>query len=252
MNSSKTSWGNVAGWYDNLLKDKDSYQSQVILPNLLRLVSPKVGENIADIACGQGFFSKAFSDVGAKVIGADVSSELVNLAVKNVPKAEFKIAPADKLVFAKENSFDKAVIVLAIQNIENLNGVFLECSRILKNTGELFIVMNHPAFRIPKESAWGIDEEKSVQYRRIDKYISESRALIEMHPGIDKRETTVSFHRPLQVYFKALEKAGFAVSRLEEWMSHKKSEAGPKKNIEDRARKEIPLFLFLQAKKIVN
>ncbi|KKU82215.1 MAG: hypothetical protein UY07_C0001G0001, partial [Parcubacteria group bacterium GW2011_GWA1_47_8] len=50
-------------------------------------------------------------------------------------------------------------------------------------------------------------------------------------------------------YFKTLANAGLAVARLEEWLSHRKSEKGPRKDAEDRARMEIPLFLFLEIEK---
>ena len=53
----------------------------------------------------------------------------------------------------------------------------------------------------------------------------------------------------MQDYFKALTRSGFSVSRLEEWISHKKSQAGPRQAAEDTARKEIPLFLMLEARK---
>ena len=59
----------------------------------------------------------------------------------------------------------------------------------------------------------------------------------------------MSFHRPLQYYFKMLAKEGFVVRRLEEWISHKESMAGPKKIAEDNARKEIPLFMMIEAVK---
>ena len=39
-----TSWGPVAKWYDEYLGQEDTYQAQVILPNLLRLLSIKKGE----------------------------------------------------------------------------------------------------------------------------------------------------------------------------------------------------------------
>ena len=70
-----------------------------------------------------------------------------------------------------------------------------------------------------------------------------------MHPGDKPWEKTISFHRPLQYYFKALFKNGLAVFRLEEWVSHKTSEEGLKKEAEDRSRHEFPLFLFLEAVK---
>ena len=145
---------------------------------------------------------------------------------------------------------DKIAFILAAQNIDNLQGAFKECGRVLKKGGKIFMVLNHPAFRIPKESGWGWDEEKKLQYRRVDSYLSEIRAKIQMHPGGNSNEFTYSFHRPLQLYFKFLSKNGFCVSRLEEWISHKKSQPGPRSIAEDIARKEFPLFLVLEAVKL--
>ncbi len=257
-----TSWGGVAGWYDEMLRDAEgTYQKEVILPNLLRLMEIRTGEKIIDIACGQGFFSIEFAKAGAEVTGADISPELIAIAKKGAGAGrnlQFFPAPADKLTFAKPETFDKAAIILALQNIENLSGTLAEAARVLKKGGKLFLVMNHPAFRIPKKSAWGFDEAAKTQYRRIDEYLSESRSEIEMHPGEAAKSgagkaraaTTLSFHRPLQLYFKSLHKAGFSVTRLEEWISHKQSQKGPRQLSEDKARHEIPLFLFLEAQRL--
>ncbi|MCX6718978.1 MAG: methyltransferase domain-containing protein, partial [Candidatus Taylorbacteria bacterium] len=184
----------------------------------------------------------------------------------------YHTAPADSLSFLENGSVDSVVIVLAIQNIENLSGTFSECARILKKGGRLFMVINHPAFRIPKRSSWqweesnsfatdenpdsssklkaGEDSNSKKQYRRVDAYMSERCEKIDMTPGESseaKKKFTVTFHRPLQVFFKALKKSGFAVTRLEEWISHKKSEKGPRAEEEDRMRKEIPMFLCFEA-----
>ena len=253
----KTSWGKVADWYSDLLeKEEGTYQKELILPNLLRLLEIKKGEMILDLACGQGFFSREFLKAGARVIGVDVARELIHLAneltKKELPtaKTEFIISSADDLSFIKDKSIDKAVIVLAIQNIENVAGVFKECQRVLKPAGKLFLVLNHPAFRIPKQSSWEWDEKNKSQYRRVDQYLSESKIEIQMHPGDNPLEKTISFHRPLQYYFKLLGKNGFAVDRLEEWNSHKKSQPGPRARAEDKIRKEIPIFMCLEAIKI--
>ncbi|MCX6719011.1 MAG: methyltransferase domain-containing protein, partial [Candidatus Taylorbacteria bacterium] len=81
MKDKSTSWGKVAVWYDKLIEDSpDSYQAAVILPNLLRIIEPKKGMNILDLACGQGFFSRAFHEKGAKVVGCDIAPELINIA----------------------------------------------------------------------------------------------------------------------------------------------------------------------------
>jgi len=250
-----TSWGKVAEWYNEHLEESpDSFQAKVIVPNLLRILDIKAGTKIIDIACGQGYFSRAFERAGAKVVGADISSELIEKAKELSPETiSFNVASADKLSFAKDASFDMAVIILSLQNIENLSGAIGEARRVLKPKGKLVIVLNHPAFRIPQKSSWAWDEKKGKQYRRIDSYLKEYQIEIDMNPGEKdktKKKKTISFHRPLQSYLKSLHKAGFVVADLEEWISHKKSQKGPRSAEEDRIRKEIPMFLMLEADKV--
>ena len=246
-----SSWGSVADWYDTYLEvTPDSYQAMVIAPNLLRVLGLKKGERIIDIACGQGYFTRLFAEAGAQAVGADISKELIATAKKRAPKIDFHVSPAHALPFAADASCQAATIVLAIQNIENIAEVFAEVRHVLKPGGRFVLVMNHPAFRIPKRTSWGWDEGVKVQYRRIDGYLSSATIPIDMHPGKSDSPHTLSYHRSLQDFFKALTKAGFAVTKLEEWISHKKSERGPKQAAEDTARKEIPLFLMLEGRKV--
>lgn len=257
--NNETSWERVASWYDETLSGKDTYQSRVILPNLLRLMSPK-GKRIIDIACGQGYFSKIFAAGGADVFGIDISDKLVTLADKrHMPAREgesknprFAVAPADDIKPAGSDYFDGACIVLALQNIKELNGTLKEANRVLAKGGKLVIVLNHPCFRIPQASSWGFDGATKIQYRRVDKYGRPFTADIDMMPGAKSpgaKIYTKSFHRPLQDYFKALAGAGFCIVGLEEWISHKQSESGPRAKAEDAARKEFPLFLAIVARK---
>ncbi|MDO8590658.1 MAG: class I SAM-dependent methyltransferase [bacterium] len=246
-----TSWDKVAPWYDDLIESGDgTYQKDLILPNVLRLLDIKKGEKVLDLGCGQGFFSRQFQEVGAVVTGIDLSKNLIDLAKKHSPKEiSFVVSSADKLVFLDSGSVDTVDCVSAIQNMKNVAGVFEESFRVLKLGGRMLIVMNHPAFRIAKRSRWGFDEKSEIQYRRVDEYLSESSAEISTHPGTDSSLATVSFHHPLQFYFKALHKAGFLVSRLEEWNSTKTSQPGARAGAENKARKEFPLFLALEARK---
>jgi ubiquinone/menaquinone biosynthesis C-methylase UbiE len=241
-----TSWEQVAGWYDDLLGGEGTYQKELILPNLLRLMDISANDIILDLACGQGFFTREFFKMAKGAIGIDASRSLIKIAEKGVPGAEFHVAQSDTLPL-KAGSVDKVAVVLALQNIQEVAGTLKEAARVLKKGGGLYIVLNHPAFRVPKESSWGWDEKAKIQYRRIDRYLSESKVDIQMHPGDKPGQYTTSFHRPLQYYFKALNKAGFAVSLMEEWNSHKKSQKGPRSEAEDISRKEIPLFLCLVA-----
>ena len=249
----KTSWGNVAGWYDTVGNDKDSYQVNVILPNLVRIIAPDKGKKLLDLACGQGFFTHALSAKGAHVTGVDISPELIDIARKHAGhNEEFYVSPSDDLSKFKNKSFHGVVCVLAIQNIERMALTFKEVSRVIDDKGKFVLVLNHPTFRIPGKTAWDFDAKKNIQYRRVDEYLSESRTAIDMNPGAteEKKELTYSFHRSLQTYSKTLSNAGFAISRIEEWVSHKESEAGPRKSAEDRARREIPLFMCVECVKM--
>ncbi|MBP6858655.1 MAG: class I SAM-dependent methyltransferase [Candidatus Pacebacteria bacterium] len=252
-----TSWGGVAEWYDDMLEQNpDSYQKNVLMPNLIRIVDPKPGMAILDVACGQGYFSRAFAQNGADVVASDISAELIEKAQANPSQknaVEYYVAPADNLSFMGDESMDVVAIILALQNIENLQGTFAEAARLLKPGGKLVFVVNHPSFRIPQRSDWGWDEKSSTQYRRLDAYMSDAKIEIDMTPGEKdsrKKKTTISFHRPLQVFFKHLNKSGLAMTRLEEWISHKKSQNGPRGAEEDRMRKEIPMFLCVEATKV--
>lgn len=247
---SNTSWDNVAEWYDEFLEtSEDSYQKKVILPNILRILNLKKKDRVLDLACGQGFFSRQFVQIGAQVTGADASVELIALARARSPKQIiYHELSADKLDGIASGSFDVITIILALQNIKNIAGVFFECGRVIAPRGRVVMVINHPAFRIPQRSSWEWDSARHAQYRRIDNYLTESKVVIDMHPGAKQKETTLSFHRPLQTYINTLAKYNFVVTRMEEWISHRISMKGPRQVAENRSRKEIPMFLMIEAR----
>jgi ubiquinone/menaquinone biosynthesis C-methylase UbiE len=252
MENKNTSWGEVSDWYDTTVEDSDSYQQRVLLPNMLRIVAPEEGMRILDVGCGTGVFSRAFAEKGAEVLGIDVGLELLDIADKKSGDLNIKyvLASADNLSKVKGVDFDVATIILAIQNMKNLDAVMKEVSEKLKEGGKLVIVINHPAFRIPQNSDWFYDEKDRIQYRKIARYMSEIEIPILMNPGNKNSKKTYSFHRPLQVYVKSLVKNSLFIVKLEEWISHKESQKGPKKNIEDKARKEIPLFMCIECVKV--
>ncbi len=246
----KTDWDNIASWYNNYLQEGDTYQEKVIAPNLLRLLEIKKGESILDLACGEGYFSRLVSEKGGDVTGVDLSKELIAYAQNKSKDISYSVSPAHDTNLKKE-SFDKAFTILAFENIKDIDSVMLEIRRLLKSGGRFFLVMLHPAFRIPQHTDWGFDPKKEVQYRRVDKYLSEIKIDIELNPHKGQKKTnSITFHRSLQWYSKIFKKNGFVISGMEEWISHKKSQAGPRQKAEDAARKEFPMFLALELRKI--
>ena len=226
------------------------------------------GKSVLDLACGQGYFALNWARAAKQVYGVDLGLSLIKLAEENYKKEkrknkladiEYYVSTADNLEMIKDNTLDKITCVLALQNIEEVAEVFRECERVLAKGGHMYVVINHPSFRNPRNTHWGWDTEKAVQYRRVDEYISESKAKIDMNPGSYSSggrgsggggSHTWSFHRPLQYYAKAISKSGLLIGRMEEWTSHKESQNGPRQKAEDKSRKEIPMFMMVEIIKI--
>ncbi len=280
----KTDWGSVADKYDKYLNSESNYHNEVILPNFLRMLGDVNKKNILEIACGQGFFCEAIvKEAGenkisgskkVQVTGFDLGTDLIKIAQQNAGKNKsdinYKVLNAEnfadeyeKNINKNEDKFDVIFCVLALQNIENIKKVLENIKKVLKNkdekskqeAGKVIFIINHPAYRIPKSTSWGNVTElgaKEIQYRRVDKYMSEDKIKMDMTPA-EKREAfkkyTYSYHRPLQTYFKVFANLGFAVTKLEEWISNKVSE-GKNADRENTARKEFPMFMCLEIKLI--
>ncbi|MEX2212524.1 MAG: class I SAM-dependent methyltransferase [Phycisphaeraceae bacterium] len=257
-----TDWGPVAEWYDELVGDEGSeYHREVILPGVLRMLSIHKGERVLDVACGQGVLCRQLAAKGANVTGVDAARALIDLAKKRSaprdeddPTIDFRLLDVRTLVNVAEfkEQFHAAACILAIQNIDTLRPVFdgMAASLVNDGAGRVVIVLNHPAYRSPQATSWGWDERAKVQYRRVDRYLLPRKHPIVTHPGKDPTRYTWSFHRPLGTYVKALRQAGLLVEAIEEWASHKHSDSGPRAKAENDARKEIPLFMAIKARKV--
>lgn len=242
-----TAWDLAARWYDALVGDHGSdYQKDIIMPGATKLMNLKKGSRILDLACGQGVFSRYLSAKGMQVEGLDVSEELIQRArTRSKPSINFHLADARKPDTFKPSNFDAVVCLLALQNMEEIEPTFQNVARWLKPEGRFVMVVTHPCFRIPRQSHWGWDEDKKIEYRRVDRYASDLSIPIITPPLAGSTGKTTTYHRSLQTYFTALAGAGMWVESLEEWASKKESQPGKRAKAENRARKEIPLFLSL-------
>jgi SAM-dependent methyltransferase len=242
-----TSWESSHRWYDAIVGEKGHYYHEhLILPNALRLLDLKPHDSLLDLGCGQGVLSRQIpSDVA--YTGIDASPSLIQKA-KSRSKHKFLVGDLTKPL--NVSPFSHAAMILVLQNIEAYDVAIHNGASALKPGGKFLIVLNHPCFRIPRQSSWGIDSAKQMQYRRIDLYMSPLKIPIQTHPGSTDSSQTFSFHQPLSSYVAALAKAGIVIEKLEEWTSDKQS-VGAKARMENRSRKEFPLFLALLGKKIL-
>lgn len=182
-------------------------------------------------------------------LGIDISPSLIKEAKSKDKNKKHGYLIAD---IAKPLKLDKlythAFLILALQNIENAAGVLQNARKHLVEGGCLAIVLNHPCFRIPRQSSWGIDEAKKLQYRRVDRYFSAMPIPIQANPSKGGQSVeTMSYHHPLSYYCGCLKEAGFVIETMEEWCSDKES-VGKNAKMENRSRDEIPMFLTIVAR----
>ncbi len=242
-------WDQAARWYDALVGERGSYyQKEIVLPGAFKMLGLPKGARVLDLACGQGVFSRYLFQKGMDVVGLDISSKLVELArERSDKKIRFEAGDAQGSDTLKGETFDAISCLLAIQNMERIEPVFKNAARWLRPGGKLVIVAMHPCFRIPRQTHWGWDADKKLEYRRVDRYSTELKIPILTPPLADSKNYTLTYHRPLQSYFDGLAKAGLKVEALEEWHSNKVSQPGKRSRAENRSREEFPLFLALRA-----
>ena len=191
---------------------------------------------------------RAISPDGVGYVGLDGAKPLITLAKNHQenPNHQFLVRDVTKPFRLEEKGFSHAVFLLSLQNMKEPEKALIETRKYLKKGGSLLLVLNHPCFRIPRQTSWGIDEKKKCQYRRIDRYMSPMEIPIQMHPGKKESIQTFSYHHSLSDLSHFLHKAKFVIKTIDEWTSHKQS-SGKKKKMENRAREEIPLFLAIHA-----
>lgn len=249
--SKNTSWSPVAKWYSGIVGEGGHYfHEHVILPHLKTLLDPKASESLLDVGCGQGVYARTLAH-NVDYTGVDISKELIAEAKKLTKNAKhvYYVADATKGLPIPAGSYDHAVCLLALQNMKDSASTIQNIGQALKVGGDFVMVINHPSFRIPRQSSWGKDEAQKLEYRRVNRYLSPLEIPINAHPGLADSAMTWTYHQPLAYYVKALKSAGLAITDLEEWTSDKVS-VGKAAKGENRARAEFPLFLAIKAVKL--
>lgn len=249
----KTSWEGISDWYADYLARPGTMQAEIVFPKTARLLESSSFARHLDIACGEGGFAPhLLKKTNLAFTGIDASASLIRKAnQRHLPNSVFMLADATHFahLFCLAH-FDSASCILAIQNIDSIVKVFQETAAVIKSGAPFVIVMNHPSFRQPRQSGWGWDEERKLQYRRVDRYLTSYEMPITAHPGSAPNIKTCSYHRSLEAYVQALVQCDFVIDALEEWYSNKISDSGPRAKAENIARREIPLFLAVRAKKV--
>ncbi len=246
-----TSWNAVSSWYDKSVgKSGTHYHKEVILPALVPLMNLNAESKVLDLGCGQGILSRSIPKI-AGYLGIDSAKDLIQAAKGfRTPGTEFSLGDVTKIQ-APEGQFSHAVFLLSLQNMENPEAAILKAGKALIPKGELYLVLNHPCFRIPRQSGWGVDEQNHQRYRKVYRYMTSMEIPITAHPSQEDSALSHSFHFSLTRLFNILELLGFSVNHFSELVSDKSSGTkGRTAKLENMSRAEIPLFVLLRAVRV--
>jgi SAM-dependent methyltransferase len=236
------------------------HHRELAIPTLLDLLVPSRGERILDIGAGQGVLAPYIASAGATYTGIDASPRLLDIARRRHGRhGRFLAGDARRLSSVQglqAGEFDAAVFLLSIQDMDPLDEVLSSAAWALKPGGRVAMLLVHPAFRVPRQSGWGWDGLRKLRYRRVESYLTPLAVPMKsiQRASGELTKPTRSFHRPLSAYVNALAGNGLLPEQMREIPAHK-IHAPPnaqEDKANERARREIPLFLGLRARKMEN
>jgi ubiquinone/menaquinone biosynthesis C-methylase UbiE len=237
-------WDPVATEYsDRVGETGDYYHQNFLNPATLKLLGNVSGKKVLDLACGNGYFSRQLVQMGAKVMGVDISAKLIQLAEEQTGKnlgIKYLVADSADLRGIEIASQDIVVSNMGFHDIERLPKTVAECARVLASGGQLIFSITHP-FRDFGERV----KDEQGYYWKLKQYGREGKAPNKLYSD----KGMVTYHRPIEYYLDQLLKNNFTLTAFQEVYTAKPQEELPDYEAEYRAfEKEIPSFLVVGAK----
>jgi trans-aconitate methyltransferase len=107
--------------------------------DLVRLLDPKIGEEILDLGCGTGDLAERIRQNGGKVTGIDNSSEMIAAAKQKYPLIDFQVQSA--IHFSFDKKFDAVFSNAALHWIFEKEEVIKQIYNCLKPNGRMVAEM---------------------------------------------------------------------------------------------------------------
>lgn len=163
--------------------------------DLLGLLAAQPGERILDLGCGTGQLSAAIAEAGARVIGLDLSEEMLSQARANYPAIEFIHGNASNFMLAEP--VDAIFSNAALHWVKDAEGVGTSLARALKPGGRFVAELgghgNIQSVVDALRAVLGSDATIPWFYPTIGEYAS----MLERH-GMEVRQAWL-FDRPTPV-----------------------------------------------------
>lgn len=219
-------WDSKAEFWDQNMGEGNLFHRHLVAPAVERLLSPRVGEFILDVACGNGLVARQLARLGAQVVATDVSQRFLDRArertTEYAERIEYRQLDATdeaQLLALGARRFDAAVCTMALMDIPTITPLLSALSRLIKRGGRFVFAVPHPCYNSNAISLLAEEEDRggtlvTTHAIKVFDYLH-----VPPQKGTGMRGEPAPhyyFHRPLGALFAECFAAGFVLDGLEE------------------------------------
>lgn len=252
INSQNVWDDNADQWAGTWPEGGDVHHKQIIIPNLIEMLSPAKEEIILDVGCGEGNVCRILAKKGCKMTGVDYSKNMLKYALlkekkKNLGITYYNYDATEIASRLNDMRFDKIFSNMAIMDMDSYEKIFSNIFTLLKPGGVFVFSITHPCFgwpttntvKLPKDSQR--NEDKILIFRE---YTS-GATVIDFTPKF----RLLYFTRSISEYLNSLKKIGFIFEEMREPKVNKElADKYPRDFYNDLTN--YPAFLLIKAIKL--
>jgi len=204
---------NAQFWDDYMGADGNDWHQILVAPYVQKLLDLKEGDQLLDLGCGNGVFSRRMAANDVSVTGIDFSSAMVEKAKSyGSDNIVYRVGDATDESLLKslaEDGFHGVVANMVLMDVPDIKPLFKTMKDMLKEKGVFVFAIQHPCF-----NSEFVDWNKENVTIQINNYIEKSTSMGVAIEGQEKDQ--YYFHRPIQYYMQLGFENGMLVDGFEE------------------------------------
>ena len=206
---SREQYDKIAEEYSQMLNPTKKY---VLIPMFKRLIGNISGKTVLDLGCGDGFFTRLLFEMSpAKIVGVDISEELIKIAIEreNPQPLGIEYSVGDVLKLQPKDKFDIVTTVYLLNYSKTREELFSMCNTIYSHlrTGGVFCAITvNPALKPMIEFEY---ERRFTNVAREKQFNDGNQIKCEIKETGKKPFEFISYYWSKEAYEGCLLKAGF-------------------------------------------